>query len=341
MKFKKFLWCLADYLFFIILGVGIGLIPLFLFPENRISIATVAVIPMILLRPSFEDFLDRKYPDEISDEIRELHETVKKRYQEKMQLTEEAKALLSGPYIYSFMRDFEQVVFDFSFYGKAGNLTHGTFTRVMKLDFPYEMEKQEESLRFINEITLLAEKNKHLIFAGCILAPVKKTVSIFLYYEPKHYHSVHKKIQKLFAKKKREAPVTATERDPHWETYKNRLLPPPNELWYLLNIRASAYMEYAGYDLSEETDAVIFMTFPSEKRDFLTQTEQYGFSLFHQSKKENVCTFVLTRKMRFDTESLDRMTDFLLHIADFYGGSFDEYEIFTDDIRKDISENGI
>ncbi len=342
MKFKKFLFHLAYYLFFIVFGVGINLILTEFFPENNIAIGTgVTVIPMVLLHPLFEDFLNRKYMPEIPEDLRNLHETVAKRYREKLQLDEEAKALLGGPYIYSFMRDFEQVIFDFSLYGKAGILTHGTFTRVMKLQIPHEAENREEDLRFLNKITLLAEKNKHLIFAGCILAPIQKKICVFLYYEPKYYFLVCKKIQKLFLSEKRILPITETARDKSWETYQKRLLPPPNELWYLLNIRASAYMEYQGTDLSRETEVVVFLTFANGKRDFLLQAEQYGFSLFHESQRDGKRTFALTKKMRFDTESLDRMTDFLLHLANIYGGSFDEYEIFTDDIRKEISENGI
>ena len=342
MKFKKFLFHLAYYLFFIVFGIGINLILLRFFPETNIAIGTgITVIPMVLLHPLFSDFLDQKYMPEIPEELWELHETVAKRYREKLQLDEEAKTLLSGPYIYSFMRDFEQVVFDFSLYGKAGILTHGTFTRVMTLCFPYKTETGEEDLHFLNKITLLAEKNKHLIFAGCILAPLKKKAAVYLYYEPNFYFSVRNKIQKLFVSQKREPPYMATARDKEWQTYRSLLLPPRNELWYLLNIRASAYLEYLGTNLSTETEIVVFMTFPNEKKDFLIPMEQFGFSLFRESKKEENCVFALTKKMRFDTESLDRMTDYLLHLADVYGGNFDEYEVFTDDIRKEISENGI
>ncbi len=342
MKFKKFLFHFAYYLFFIVFGIGINLISLSLFSEINISIGIgVAVIPMVLLHPLFEDFLDRKYMPEIPEDIRELHETVAKRYREKLQFDEEAKSLLGGPYIYSFTRDFEQVVFDFSLYGKAGILTHGTFTRVMTLQFPYAAEEQEDHLRFLNKITLLAGKTRYLIFAGCILSPLKKTATVFLYYEPNFYFSVCNKINKIFTSQRKDLPLMKTARDKEWKTYRTLLLPPPNELWYLLNIRSSAYLEYLGTDLSRETEAVVFMTFPIGRREFLVQAAQYGFSVFHESEKEDKCTFALTRKMCFDAESLDRMTDFLLHLADVYGGSFDEYEVFTDDIRKEISENGI
>ena len=342
MKFKKFIFLCAYFLFFIVLGTGINLILIRFSVNNAVTLGTgLAVVPAILCRPFLTDFLDRHYAPEIPDGIRELHETIAKRYQEKLQLDQEAKSLLGGPYIHSFIRDFEQIVFDFSLYGKAGILTHRTFTRVMTLKIPYDAEKQEEYLCFLNKITLLAGKNKHLTFAGCILAPVKKEISVFLYYEPKYYFSVCKKIRKLFISEKYGAPITETARDRGWETYQKRLLPSPNELWYLLNIRSSAYLEYRGANLSEETEAVIFMTFPVGKRDFLGQAEQYGFSLFSESEYDGKSSFALTKKIRFDTDSLDRMTDFLLHLAYIYGGSFDEYEIFTDDLRKEILENGI
>ena len=45
--------------------------------------------------------------------------------------------------------------------------------------------------------------------------------------------------------------------------------------------------------------------------------------------------------MTFDTDSLDRMTDLLLYITKTYGGTFDQYEVFTDDFREEILAYGI
>ena len=83
------------------------------------------------------------------------------------------------------------------------------------------------------------------------------------------------------------------------------------------------------------------MTFPCEKRNFLSQMEAYGFSLFCETDKGETTAYALTKKMSFDTDSLDRMTDLLLHIAKTYGGNFDQYEVFTDDLREEILEYGI
>ncbi|MBQ8496122.1 MAG: hypothetical protein IJ489_01540 [Clostridia bacterium] len=342
MKFKKLLFHLAYYLVFIALGVALELIVFHVFGDISIHICSIIVIaPMVILRPFFTDWLDKRYAPPIPAELQELHETIARRYAEKLQLGEEAKKLLGGSYIHRFMRDFEQVVFDFSLYGKAGILTHGTFTRVMTLTLPYSSETHENTLRFINKITLLAEKDKHLIFAGCILAPLKKETTVCLYYEPKYYFSVCKRLEKLFSSERQGKPCMETAQDKGWTFYQTRLLPPPNELWYLLNIRSSVYLEHQGFDLSTETEAVIFMTFPNGNRDFLAQAERYGFSLFHETKKDDRTVFALTRKMCFDTDSLDRMTDFLLYLAGTYHGSFDEYEVFTDDFREEILEYGI
>lgn len=342
MKFKKLLFHLAYYLFFILLGVALELISFHLCGDISIPICTIIVTaPMVILHPFFTDWLDKRYAPPIPAELQEMHETIARRYAEKLQLDEEAKKLLGGPYIHSFMRDFEQVVFDFSLYGKAGILTHGTFTRVMMLTLPYSSETHENILRFINKITLLAQKDRHLIFAGCILAPMKKEAEVCLYYEPKYYFPVRRRLERLFTAEKQGEPHMETAQDKGWHFYQTRLLPPPNELWYLLNIRSSVYLEHQGFDLSEETEAIVFMTFPQGQRDFLTQTQRYGFSLFCETEKGNQTAFALTRKMRFDTDSLDRMTDLLLHLTETYGGTFDQYEVFTDDFREEILEYGI
>ena len=341
MKLKKLLFHLAYYLFFILFGIALELIAFYIFGRISYLCTFLSITPLWLFRPFFIDWLDKRYAPPIPAELKELHETIARRYAEKLQLDEEAKKLLGGPYIHSFMRDFEQVVFDFSLYGKAGILTHGTFTRVMTLTLPYSSERHENILQFINKITLLAGKNKHLIFAGCILAPMKKEATVYLYYEPKYYFSVLKKIKRLFISEKQEESPIETRQDKEWTFYQTHLLPPQNELWYLLNIRSSVYLEHQGFDLSQETEAIIFMTFPKGQRDFLTQTKQYGFSLFCETKKEDQTAFALTRNMRFDTDSLDRMTDFLLHLSKTYGGTFDQYEVFTDDFREEILEYGI
>ncbi len=342
MRFKKLLFHFAYYLFFIVIGVSLELLSFHLFGDISIYVFSLIVItPMFLLRPFFTDWLDKRYAPEIPTELKELHETIARRYAEKMQLDEEAKKLLGGPYIHSFMRDFEQVVFDFSLYGKAGILTHGTFTRVMTLVMPYSSETHEDTLRFINQITLLAGKNKHLIFVGCILAPLKKESAVYLYYEPKYYFSVCEKIDRLFKAEKWDVPQMENARDKDWTIYQTKLLPPPNELWYLLNIRSSVYLEHQGFDLSEETEVIVFMTFSSEQSEFLTSMEHYGFSLFHKTEKADRVSFAFTKKMCFDTDSLDRMTDLLLHLSRTYGGNFDQYEVFTDDFREEILAYGI
>lgn len=342
MKLKKLLFHLAYYLFFIAIGVLLELTVFYVFGNISIHICSIIVIaPTVILHPFFTDWLNKRYAPPIPAELRELHETIARRYAEKLQLGEEAKKLLGGPYIHSFMRDFEQIVFDFSLYGKAGILTHGTFTRVMTLKLPYSSETHENTLRFINKITLLAEKDKHLIFAGCILAPLQKETTVCLYYEPKYYFPVRKRLEKLFSSERQGKPRMETAQDKRWTFYQTRLLPPPNELWYLLNIRSSVYLEHQGLDLSAETEAVIFMTFPNGSRDFLTQAQRYGFSLFHETEKDGHTAFALIKKMRFDANSLDRMTDLLLHIAKTYGGTFDQYEVFTDDFREEILEYGI
>lgn len=342
MKLKKLLFHLAYYLFFIALGVAAELIAFHFFGDISFQICSVIIIaPVVILHPFFTDWLDKRYAPPIPAELKELHETIAKRYAEKLQLDEEAKKLLGGPYIHSFMRDFEQIVFDFSLYGKAGILTHGTFTRVMTLTLPYSSETHETTLRFINKITLLAGKDKHLIFAGCILAPLKKETTVCLYYEPKYYFSVCKRLEKLFSSERQGKPCLETAQDKGWMLYQTKLLPPPNELWYLLNIRSSVYLEHQGFDLREETEALVFMTFPCEKRNFLSQMEAYGFSLFCETDKGETTAYALTKKMSFDTDSLDRMTDLLLHIAKTYGGNFDQYEVFTDDLREEILEYGI
>lgn len=342
MRFKKLLFHFAYYLFFIVIGVSLELLAFHFFGDISIHICSIIIIaPMVILRPFFTDWLDKRYAPEIPAELKELHETIARRYAEKMQLDEEAKKLLGGPYIHSFMRDFEQIVFDFSLYGKAGILTHSTFTRVMMLTLPYSSETHENTLRFINQITLLAGKNKHLIFAGCILAPLKKEAAVYLYYEPKYYFSVCEKINRLFKAEKRDVPQMENTRDKDWSLYQTKLLPPPNELWYLLNIRSSVYLEHQGFDLTEETEVIVFMTFPCGKREFLSQMAEYGFSLFCETDKGETTAYALTKKMTFDTDSLDRMTDLLLYITKTYGGTFDQYEVFTDDFREEILAYGI
>lgn len=162
------------------------------------------------------------------------------------------------PYIYSFMREGETVVFDFALYHRVPEIYPYSYLHEARLRADAGLTN-EAACAFLEDVYRTSRRKKRFLFAGARFS--ETCLTLFVHFHMNDTLRFRKELNALYIKHRLTEESGENTDDEEFATYYEELAPPDKELHRLLNQRISGYFVHAGYDEAQPLDMYYLLVF--------------------------------------------------------------------------------